>query len=350
MQTLPTRMSNKEKVQMFGSLSTMLRAGIPILQALTTLAEEAKHNQKKILDVMIADLQGGIMVNESFSKFPNTFNKVTVNLIKAAEEAGTLEIALKDAKDSLQKEMEFEDKVKSALTYPAFVMMIFVGVMIMMLVFVMPRISQVFSRLKMELPITTKIMIGSSNFLMKHTIEVVVGTVVIVALLVTLYKLKRSFFTGLLSALPGISGLMSLINLTRFARSMTLLLGSGIPIVGALELSEDVITQPDLKKLLHQAREKVAGGKRFSEGLASHRKIIPGIVIKLIEVGEQTGTLHESMKDITEMLDYEVTKKLHSTTTLLEPVMLVFVALAVGGMMLSIIGPMYGLISNVTGR
>ncbi len=345
-----TSISSKEKMQMLGNMSTMLKAGIPILEAVNSLLDEAKGNQKKILEVMVADLQAGTLIHESFAKYPHTFNKVTVNLVKAAEEAGTLEVALKDAKETLQKEMEFEDKVRSAMMYPAFVLAVFIGVMLTMLIVVMPRIAQVFTRLRMDLPLATRVLIGASNALINHSVISISVTAVVVILLIVLYKFQKRALTNAMFSVPGISGLVRQVDLTRFSRSMTLLLGSGLPIVSALELAEDVVVKKDLRDLLKESREKISAGKRFSEGLYSNRKLVPGIVIKLIEVGERTGTLNESMKDITEMLDYEVTKNLRSATTLLEPIMLVFVGLAVGAMMLSIIGPIYGLISNVSVR
>ncbi len=256
-----TSLSNTEKMQMMGNLGTMLKAGIPILEAVDSLLQEAKGNQRTILEVTKADLQAGTLINDSFSKFPNAFNKVTVNLLKAAEEAGTLEMALQDAKDSLQKEMEFEDKIRSALLYPSFVMVIFIGVMLMMLIVVMPRISQVFGRLQMKLPLATRILIGSSDLLLKQTPLVIGVLVLIIAFLVAFYHFNRRALVNLLFSVPGISSLIRQVDLTRFARSMSLLLGSGLPIVAALELAEDVIVKSDLQKLVRQSREKISAGK-----------------------------------------------------------------------------------------
>jgi type IV pilus assembly protein PilC len=344
------RISAKEKMQLMGNLSTMLRAGIPILEAVDSLLEESKGNQQKVLETMKADLQAGTLIHQSFAKYSNSFDKVTVNLIKAAEEAGTLEVALKDVQKGIRKEMEFADKVKSALMYPIFVLVIFVGMIITMLVVVMPRISQVFTRLNMDLPLVTRIMIRASDTLMDNTLLVIGITLFIIISLSVFYKYKRRFVTNLLFSLPVISGMVRQIDLTKFARSMSLLLESGLPIVSALELAEDVVVKNDLHNLLVEARQKVGAGKRFSECLRSDKKLVPGMVIKIIEVGERTGSLDQSMKDITEMLDYEVTKSLREATAMLEPIMLVFVGISIGSIMITIIGPIYGLISSVNIR
>ncbi len=342
------RISGKEKMQLFGNLGTMLKAGIPILEAVKALLEESGGSTEKVLEVIKNDLQSGRVLHESLERFPESFNKVTVSLIKASEESGTLETTLKDVRDNLQREMEFGDKVKSAMMYPAFVLVVFVGVMAAMLIFVMPRISQVFTRLKMDLPLATRLMMAASDLIMNHAIIVGSALVFFAILVAVFYRFNRRLVLNTIFSLPFLSGLMREIDLTKFARSLYMLLASGLPIVTALELAEDVVVKKDLRKLLVSAREKVVSGDKLATGLRSDKKIISGVIIKLIEVGERTGSLDQSMKDVTEMLDYRVTKRLEKATALLEPIMLVLVGLSVGAMMIAIIGPIYGLISDVT--
>jgi len=342
------RVSVKDKMQLFGNLSTMLKAGIPILESVEALLEETKGNTQQVLETIKEDLQAGKIINESLAKYPESFDKVTVNLIKAAEEAGTLEVALRDLQESLKKEMEFSDKVKSSLMYPAFVLVVFIGMMIVMMVMVIPKMSQVFRRMKMDLPLATRIMFAASDGLMNHY-WIVIG--VIATLLVGIglfYHFNRRLVANIIFSLPVLSSLMRDIDLTKFTRSISLLLGSGIPIVKALELTEDTIIKKDLRELLVNARERIKAGDKFTTGLRTEKQLISGVLIKLIEVGERTGTLDSSMKDVATMMDYEVTKRLQKATSLLEPLMLVFVGLSVGGVMITIIGPIYGLISSVS--
>lgn len=345
-----TKLSAKEKMQLMGNLGTMLAAGIPILETVESLLEEAKSGTKKVLTTLRDDLKAGTLVHQSFARFPNSFDKVTINLIKAAEEAGTLEVTLHDIKDNTQREIEFSDKIKSALSYPAFVSVVFIGVILMMLIVVMPKVSRVFTRLKMELPFATKALIFASDTLLNHTLEVLIVLGVIGTGFYLMYRFQRQVLMSLLFSLPLISNLVKQIDITRFSRNMYLLLNSGLPIVTALELAEDVVAKPELRHLLQEARKMVVGGKRLSEGLAAKKGVFPGMVVKLIEVGERSGSLTQSMKDISEALDYEVTKNLKNATALLEPLMLVAVGLAVGGIMLAIIGPIYSLISDVQVR
>ena len=344
------RLSPNEKIEFFSNMYTMLKAGIPILNGVESLLEDSKGNIRKVFAAVREDLLAGRRMYLSLAKFPESFDKVTVNLIKAAEEAGTLETTLADIKKNTQAEMEFSDKVRSALTYPAFVFVLFIGVMGVMLFVVMPKISQVFSRLKVTIPLPTKILIATSGFITSHTLEVVAGLALAIVLLVILYNKKRRFLLNILFHLPVVSALYKKVDIVRFSRSMGLLLSSGIPIVNALELSVDVVNRQDLRNLLENSKKMVYAGKQFSEGLRAQKGVMPTIVVKLIELGESSGSLDRAMADVTEYMDYEVSKNLKVLTTLLEPIMLVIVGGMVGGMMMSIISPMYSMIGQVSNR
>lgn len=344
------RLSAEEKIGLVSNLSTMLAAGIPLAETVASLLEEAKGSQKKILLTLQDDITAGKQISESFAKFPFVFNKVTISLIKAAEEAGTLEATLKDLEVSIRDEREFEDKVKSAMFYPMVVMVIFIGVLLSMLLIVIPRISTVFSRLQVPLPLPTKILIFTSDALIHNWLIISTVILLLATTLVILFQTKREMILGVFFGFPVISKLIRQIDITRFARSLHLLLSSGIPITSSLELAQAVILKKEVKTLVQKAREQAGAGHPFSQGLRSKHNIIPSMMIKLMEVGEKSGTLEESMLNVANHMDYQVSKSIKKLTALLEPVMLVLVGLAVGGMMMSIIAPIYGLISQVGAR
>ncbi|MBP9716645.1 MAG: type II secretion system F family protein [Candidatus Levybacteria bacterium] len=343
------RIKNNDKLGLLGNLSTMITAGIPILETVDSLLEDSKGNTKRILAVMREDMVQGQHIYSSFSKFPEVFDKVTVNVLKASEEAGTLDAALKDLKTQIQKEMEFNDKIKGALAYPVIILIVFMGVLLLILVVVIPKISTIFISLKVPLPLPTKVLIFASNALMNHTIIVAIGTIILVGMVIFLFKTQRRIIMSVIYKFPVISTLVKEIDLARFSRSMYLLLTSGITITNALELSEEVVARRDIASAIKYAREMVLGGKNLSQGFKDQRKVFSSIIIKIIEAGEKTGTLDKSMQDISIQQDYRVDNSLKTVTTLIEPVMLVFVGLLVGGVMLSIIAPMYGLIGQVGG-
>jgi type IV pilus assembly protein PilC len=350
MRTDNVTLTNSEKLGFIGSLATMLSAGIPILEVVNSLREDAKGGQKKILDALLDDLMQGKHVHQTLFRFPQVFDKVTVNVIKASEEAGTLDITLRDLKVTIQKEIEFVDKVKSALLYPVFIIVVFGLVLLMILTVVVPKISTVFARLRVDLPLPTQILIFMSNLLVGHTVPTIAALVTFSAVVFFLYKKQRALVFDFLFSLPLISTLVEQIDITRFSRSLYLLLSSGLPITAALELTKDVVVKKRTSKVIADSREMVFAGKSLSEGFRAAKGYIPSIMIKLMEAGEKTGSLDKSMQDISEYFDYQVTNTLKTLTALLEPVLLVLVGFVVGGMMLAIIAPVYGLISQVGTR
>ncbi|MDO8609912.1 MAG: type II secretion system F family protein [bacterium] len=347
MKTQNITFTTGEKIAFIISLSTMLAAGITIIEAIDSLLEDAKGNQLKILTTLKEDLTQGKRIYASFSQFPNVFDKVSINIIKASEEAGTLDVTLKEIKTNIQRETEFSDKVKSALMYPFFILMVFIGVMLMILLVVMPKISTVFSQLHMNLPLPTKILIFTSNLLIKQTVPLVIILSLITAILIFLFKTQKKIMLQLVFSIPGISSIMIKIDLVRFTRSLAMLYNSGIIITNALELCEDVVINKKVHNMIVDTKNIIFGGRKFSEGLRKYKNIIPSLMIKIIEAGEKSGSLQKSLQDISEYLDYEVSNELRTLTALIEPIMLVSVGILVGGMMLSIVAPMYQIIGQV---
>lgn len=335
---------------MLGNLSTMLIAGISILEAVDSLIEDSKGNQRKLLLVLRKDLIQGRHVYNSLTRFPHVFDHVTVNIIKASEEAGTLDITLKDIKNHIQKDMEFVDKIRSAMIYPVLIFMVFIAVLLMILVVVMPKMAIVFGRMNVELPLPTKIMIFTSNFILENSIALIIAVALAIILLIVLLVKKRSLILGIFFSFPLVSELIKQIDIARFTRSMFLLLSSGLTLTNALELCAEVVWRSDMKRLILHAKKTVLTGRRVSDGFRDKKGFIPMIVVKLLEAGEKTGSLDRSMQDISEHMDYEVSRTLTTLTALLEPIMLIFIGFVVGGMMISIIAPIYSLIGSVNGR
>ncbi len=343
-------LKNSDKLNLLGNFSTMITAGIPILETIDSLLDDSKGNTKKVLEIMKEDVLQGNHLYASFAKFPNIFDKVTVNVLKASEEAGTMDQALKDLRVQIEKEMQFADKIKGALVYPLVIMTVFLGVFLLILVVVIPKISKVFLSLNINLPLPTKIMIFLSDMLVNYTIPLLAGLVVLFVFLFFIFKSQKRRIMNVLYAMPLISNLVKEIDLAHFFRSMFLLLSSGITITNALELSKEVVKRKDIANAIAHANDTVLAGKNLSQGFKDEKKIFSGIIIKVIEAGEKTGTLDKSMGDVSIQMDYKVESSLKNLTTLLEPIMLVTVGGLVGAMMMSIIAPIYGLIGQVGAR
>lgn len=339
-----------EKLTLITSLSTFISSGIPILEATESLIEDSSGNSKKILAQLKDDLNQGKSISESFGRFPKSFDPTTINLIKAAEEAGTLEASLKDLVKSVKKDVEFIAKVKSALAYPILVVVVLLAVLGLNLFFVIPKVADVFARLKIPTPLPTRILLTISKIITTYTIPTVVGGALGAILIFFGVRAYSKFFINLISALPVINKLILEIDLTRFTRSMALLLKSGIPIVDALKFSQDVVVTSEFKNLIADTVHMVSSGRKLSEGLKKQKRLVPNFALRIIEAGESGGSLEKSMQDLSEQFDERVSTRIKTLTTLIEPLLLIIVGLMVGGIMLSIIAPIYNLIGNIRGR
>lgn len=346
MKTDRLHLPSSEKLTFFSNLSTMVNAGLTTAEAIHSLLDDATGTLKIVLSGIYTDINQGIQLHSALEKYPRIFDKVTVAIIKAAEESGTIDVVLKDIKQTVKKDIEFTDKIRSALTYPVIIIVVFLGVLALLLTFVIPKIAGVFLKLRVDLPIPTRILIFLSDLILHYTVPTVFVTGLVVVVLVFWYKTQKQLFLNFILNLPYVSGMARQIDLTRFSRSMYLLLTSAIPLYTALEFTQHVVMKSDVKQAIQRARESVGTGRRVTDGLHG-QKAIPSLMIKIIEVGERSGTLDKSMADLTEYFDYQVTTSLQYMVTLLEPVILVFVGLVVGGMMMAIIAPIYNLIGQV---
>lgn len=344
------RLSGNEKLILISNIQTMLQAGIPILEVVDSMLEDARGNQKVILVALKEDLNQGKAIYSSFERFPQAFDPITINLIKAAEEAGTLDETLKDLVENITKDIEFSGKIKAALVYPILVVVIFFSVLILILTFVIPRVADVFSRLKIQLPLPTKILIAASNLVTSYTILIIFACALFAFGVFVLWRTQRQKFLNVVFSLPLLSRLAREIDLTRFSRSMSLLLSSGIPITDALQLSKNVVNKKELQLTIANSLTLVSSGKKLSVGLKKSKEKIPSIVTRITEAGEKSGTLEKSMQDLANYFDSQVANTLKGVTTLFEPILLVVIGLMVGGVMLAIIAPIYGLISQIGGR
>jgi type IV pilus assembly protein PilC len=342
--------SASDKLTLIGNITTMLTAGIPLLEIVQTLENESHGNLKILLEHTHKTLIEGGSLSQAFSNFPRVFSRININILKSSEQSGTLEAALRDLRQNIRRDMEFTDKIKAALLYPSILLIVFLGMFLVVLLFVIPRIAAVFSNLRVVLPLPTKIMIFVSNALTSYTLPISVVVLVLAIISVYVYRThKRNFFI-FFSRLPFLSKLVREIDLTRFTRSLALLLSTNVPITVALDLCRDVVINQRISQAINRSKEIILSGGKLSEGLKNGHQDIPGVMVKIIESGEKTGTLDKSMQDISDYLDYNVVNDLKTVTTLLEPVILVFVGVFLGAMMLAIIAPIYNLIGQINVR
>lgn len=342
------RIRPKDKLTLISNMGTMLKAGIPILEAIDTLKEDSKGDARKLLELMHDTLNEGQPLSHAFERVPMVFDAVTVNLVRSAEEAGRLEEGLHDLTVSIQKDMEFSDKIRASLMYPMFVMVIFLAVLILILTFVIPRVAKVFAGLKVALPPATVFMIAASNFVLTYYLYIIAVIIVLIVGLVLFFRYKKTVAKNLFLSLPLLDKLGRMIDLTRFTRSMSLLLRTGVPVAEALGLSRHVVVRSEMLKAIEAMDQAVASGKPMSEGLKGSRAV-PTIMRHILQTAEISGSLESTMQELAEYFDIQVSRTLKAVTALIEPVMIVLIGLLVGGMMLAIIAPIYNIISQIQG-
>lgn len=346
-QTSRIHLKTKDRLSLFSDLATMLTAGIPILEAVESLESDAGGNMKKVMRLLHDTLSNGEPLSRGLARLPNAFDPISINLIRAAEAGGTLEETLHDIVTTTKKEMAFSEQLRNTMIYPAFVMVVFMAIVVLMLTFVIPRVAKVFSTMHVHMPWVTKAMIAMSNVFMKNWLFISVGFIVALVLFIVLVKANsRAIVRGLL-ALPFLRRLGINIDLTRFTRSFGLLMHAGVPLIESLNLSEQVVHKKSIAGLVHTMRTNVEAGKPISTGLRQAHGLIPPIMSRSIETAEQSGTLEQTMQNLTEYFDEQVAGSLKVISSLVEPVLLVLVGIMVGTLMITIIAPIYNLISQI---
>jgi type II secretory pathway component PulF len=341
------RLKSKERLNLFTDLSTMLTAGIPILEAVQSLEKDAKGNFRKTLARMRLSLNNGEPLSHIMATMPHAFDQVSVNLVHAAETGGTLETTLKDLTNSTKKEMAFSSQLRDTMIYPAFVMVVFFGIIILMLTFVIPRVAKVFSKMDVNMPWVTKAMIAASNAFTAHWPVIIGGIVALIIFVSIIISANKRAIVRLVMSLPFLRTLGTNIDFTRFTRSFGLLMRAGVPIVEALDLSEKTVQKKRVANLIRQMKHDVAAGRPLAASLRSQKSGAPLIMSRSIETAETSGTLEETMQNLNEYFDEQVSSSLKVLGSLVEPVLLVVVGGMVGVLIITIIAPIYNMISQI---
>jgi type IV pilus assembly protein PilC len=345
-----SHVSNKEIVVLSRQLATLFQAQVSALRVFRLLATEVENpNLARSLTEIADDLQAGSAISKALSKHPKVFTEFYVNMVKSGEESGKLDEVFVFLADYLDRTYEVNSKAKNALIYPAFVVFTFVVVMILMLTVVIPKISTILTESGQAIPIYTRVVIGFSNILTNY------GIFVLPVLLVGGFFLWKFLQTpvGKYSLdeaklkFPFVKSLYQKLYLSRISDNMNTMLVSGISMVRALELTAGVVGNQVYKKVLDDATEAVKGGRTVSESL-SDKKVIPGIMIQMIKVGEESGELGKILKTLSTFYSREVINAVDTLVDLIEPVMIVLLGLGVGFLLASVLIPIYNISSNIS--
>ncbi|MEI6042009.1 MAG: type II secretion system F family protein [bacterium] len=345
-----TGISNKDIVILSRQLATLFTAQVSALRIFRLLAGEMENkNLRIILSEVAEDIQGGTSMSSALSKHPRVFSSFYTNMIKAGEESGKLDETFEYLADYLDRSYEVSSKVKNALIYPAFVIFTFFAVMILMLTVVIPKISSIILDSGQEVPIYTKIVIGLSNFMVRYGFFFL--AVFIAGIILLIYYARtpagKDSFAKFKLEIPYVSSLYKKLYLSRIADNMNTQLISGVPMVKALELTSKVVDNKVYEDLLNDALEAVRGGKSLSDSLMPYQKEIPGIMVQMVKVGEETGDVGGILKTLAKFYQREVMQAVDTLVDLIEPIMIVALGLGVGFLLASVLIPIYNVSSSM---
>jgi len=345
-----SRVSSKEVVVLSRQLSTLFEAQVSALRVFRLLAAESENVMlNKALTVIADDLQAGSSISKALAKHPKIFSDFYVNMVRSGEESGKLDEVFIFLADHLDRTYEVNSKAKNALIYPAFVVFTFITVMILMLTVVIPKISTILTDSGQEVPIYTQIVIGMSNFMVNYGLFIFIGAIVGVFFLYrfTQTNAGKLALDDLKLKVPFVRNLYQKLYLSRIADNMNTMLVSGIPMVRALELTANIVDNQVYKKILDGSTEAVKGGKAVSEALGDSKQI-PGIMIQMIKVGEESGELGKILKTLSAFYRREVINAVDTLVDLIEPIMIVALGLGVGFLLASVLIPIYNISSNIS--
>jgi type IV pilus assembly protein PilC len=348
--SLPFGVSLVEKMNFTRNLRIMIGAGISLPRALETLAAQSKNRKfQKTLIEIAEEIKKGKSFSDSLTKYPNIFSELFVSMVKIGEESGTLEDVLKVLTNQMEREYELKSRVKGAMIYPAIIISAMIGIGVLMLIVVIPKLAQTFQELAIELPPTTKFVIFLGNFLAKRWYLILISVLILAIFLRTISKTKtgKRVIDFLTLKIPIISPLIQKTNSAYFVRTLSSLIISGVPIVRSLEIVSNSLENFYFRETLKEAAEKVRKGEKLSDALLPYQKLYSPTVIQMIQVGEETGETSTILAKLADFYEEEVANATKNLSSVIEPVLMLLIGAAVGFFAISMIQPIYGMLGAI---
>lgn len=344
------RVSTVDKMLFTRHLGVMLHAGLSFSRAATVLAEQTGNAYfREVLESVREDIQKGNQLADSLAKYPKVFDDLFVNMIRVGEMGGNLEEVLNILYLQLKKDHELTSRVKGAMTYPAVIIFAMVVIGILMMIFVVPSLLKIFTETGAELPASTKMIVFISDSLQNHGLLMLAGFIVFVIAFFKIIKTKegKRKFDFVLLKLPAIGKIISKINMARFSRTLSSMIASGVSIVKALDIISGTLGNTYYKDSIKDASIQVQKGIALSEIIGKYNKLYYPLMIHMIEVGEETGTLQETLKQVAEFYEDDVEQVTANLSSIIEPVLMLVIGGAVGFFAISMIQPMYSIMGSM---
>ncbi|MBU0750486.1 type II secretion system F family protein [Patescibacteria group bacterium] len=342
--------SNKDIVILSRQIATLFEAQVSALRVFRLIASEVDNKYlSEILTQVADDLQGGSPISKALSRHPKAFSAFYVNMVRSGEEAGKLSETFGYLADYLDRTYEVMSKAQNALIYPAFVIGTFVVVMALMLTLVIPRISAILLDSGQEIPIYTKIVIALSNLIVNYGVFLLIGIVVGGFFLWRSLQTEkgRFIFDAFKLEVPYLGDLYNKLYLSRIADNFSTMLVSGVPVVEAVDITATVVGSSVYEQILIDVGDDVKGGLSISDAMGKHDEI-PGIMVAMIKVGEETGELGSILTTLAKFYRREVSTSVDTLVDLIEPLMIVMLGLGVGTLLAAVLIPIYNLAGSIS--
>ena len=346
---LSDRVSLKDVAVFSRQFATMINSGLSLLRSLSILADQTENKElARIVGVVRQDVEKGSALSVSLAKHPKAFSRLYISMVKAGEIAGTLDTTLLRLAETIEGQVELRRKVKSAMTYPAVVGVLVVLILTAMILFIVPMFEGMYKELGGQLPLPTRILLGISGVIRKLWF-LVIG--VEIGLVVGFKKWiatdgGRSKWDAIKLKMPVFGGLVHKTALARFSRTLSSLIKAGVPILESLEIVADTSGNAVVAKAVRHTSDEVKKGETIATPLKDHA-VFPPMVVQMIAVGEETGALDEMLAKIADFYDQEVAATVEALTSLIEPLLIVFMGASVGGMVVALYMPMFNIINLI---
>lgn len=339
----------EELVAFSREFAVMIRAGVPIMESLHNIIQHMRPGiLRTALEEVQREIEGGTPLSEAMGKRPHVFPDLYVSLMRSAEASGNLDKVLRRASDYLSASLSLARRVKSAMMYPAVVLVATMFVMAYMVAFIVPKFAEMFQQMAVDLPFTTKILVALGEVGAKHKVLVMLSPVFILGSLAGLWRVRkvRNRLSYWVVRLPIVGDLTQKVILSRVLSALQTLLSTGVSLPRALELSAETAGDHRMQNALMQVRAQVETGIPLAQAM-KEAEVFPPLVIQLTSAGEKTGALPEMLGEITAFYEEEVDQRLKGLTSTLEPMMMLFLGLVIGVFAFSVISPIYELMDKM---
>ncbi len=346
--SLRSRVTGKDMATFTRQFATMINAGLPVTESLSILRMQSRPRFQPVINQILADVEGGESLYSAFSRHKSIFSPTYLALIKAGETGGVLTKVLERLADNLEKEQEFRGKVKGAMIYPVIIVVGMIAVGFIMIVFVIPRLLNLYAEFGAELPLPTKILMGISNLMSKFwPFFLAFGAIAVWA-----FKQYRATYKGrrhtdsLIFKIPLIGELQKQIVLTELTRALSLMVGTGVSIVEGINIAADVSGNSIISDALKDCAKQVEKGFPVAFSFAQHPDVFPYLLSQMVAIGEETGKMEEVLLKVSRVFEVESEQKIKALTTAIEPLIMVVLAIGVAFLVIAVILPIYNLTSQ----